>query len=295
VVASITEAVTRGDHDIEYRIIRPDGLVRWVAGKGQVIRDETGRPARLIGICTDVTERKDVEDQLRRANEAKDEFLGLISHELRTPITTIYGGARLLHSRAGQLDTDSHNSLLADIESESERLHRLVEDLLVLSRLELNQRVATEPVLLQHVIQKAAEASRKRNRQVTADIPAGLPAVAAEPTYLDQVLRNLLSNAEKYSTAGEPIEIAVTRNGATEATVTVSDRGPGVPDEEAERIFDRFFRSKHTAGKVGGAGIGLTVCKRLIEAQAGRIWACPREGGGLAVSFALPLSEEVIE
>ncbi|MGB2695618.1 MAG: PAS domain S-box protein [Dehalococcoidia bacterium] len=292
-IAKIGEAQERGVHEVEYRITRPDGLVRWLAANGRVLLDSAGKPERLIGVCMDITERKRDEERLRRASEAKDEFLGLISHELRTPITTIYGGARLLRTRSADLDQESLSMVFTDIEGEAERLHRLVEDLLVLSRLELDQCVATEPVLLRHVAAKSADASRKRGRDVRVDVPADLPPVAAAPTYLEQVLRNLLSNGEKYSPAGQPIEITARRVQDNGVVIAVSDRGAGVPPEDAERIFERFYRSMHTAKHVGGAGIGLTVCKRLVEAQSGRIWAEPREGGGLTVNFTLPLFEEV--
>jgi PAS domain S-box-containing protein len=283
-------SVRRGVHDVEYRIVLPNGTIRWVAGKGRV-EFQDGQPKRMIGVCLDVTERKAVEDQLRQANEAKDEFLGLVSHELRTPITTIYGGARLLRSRDDILDAGSRTEILMDIEHESERLHRIVEDLLVLSRLELEQRVETEPVLVQHIIRKVADASvqKKPERAIEVSISQPLGPVAGDPTYLEQVLRNLLSNADKYSPIDAPVEIHARQNGANEVVVSVLDHGPAVSSDEIDRIFDRFYRSKHSTKQVGGAGIGLTVCKRLIEAQSGRIWATLREGGGLEVCFALPM------
>jgi len=115
--------------------------------------------------------------------------------------------------------------------------------------------------------------------------------IAAEPHYLEQILRNLLSNADKYSPKDSPIEIAITRRD-DEADIVVLDRGPGISPEESEIIFERFYRSDRTANKAAGIGLGLTVCKRLIEAQAGRIWARPREGGGLEVGVTLPIYKE---
>ena len=292
VTEEIQRALESGTHDIEYRIVLPNGSTRWLAGKGQTLRDEHGRPTGMIGVCMDITARKRVEEQLRLASEAKDEFLGMISHELRTPITTIYGGARLLRTREDELDSASKSAVLADIEQETERLHRIVEDLLVLSRLELDDKIATEPVLLQRVLAKAAGSLRHRLRTVEVDVPDDLEPIAAEQTYLEQVLRNLLSNADKYSPPGLPILMRAHRNGHGEVVVSVIDSGLGVSAEDVESIFERFFRSERTSKKVGGAGIGLTVCKRLIEAQSGRIWARPREEGGLEVSFALPLFKE---
>jgi signal transduction histidine kinase len=127
-------------------------------------------------------------------------------------------------------------------------------------------------------------------RPVDVQVAPDLAAVAGEPTYLEQVLRNLLSNADKYSPAGLPIDVRV-RQANNEIIVSVIDHGPGIEAEERDRIFDRFYRSSN-AKTVSGAGIGLTVCKRLVDAQSGRIWASAADEGGLEVSFALPRFRE---
>ncbi len=237
-------------------------------------------------------EAQEVQEQLRAANEAKDEFLGLVSHELRTPITTIYGGARVLRSRRDKLTEENRLEILEDIEHETERLYRLVEDLLVLARLELGQEIELEPVLIQRVIEKIAKSVEPRmtGHHLELELTEGGPALG-DATYLEQVLRNLVSNAEKYSPAGTAITICA-RAADDEAVVTVLDRGPGISDDEADSIFERFYRSRAAAGRTRGLGLGLTVCKRLIEAQGGRIWARPRAEGGLEVGFAIPLYQE---
>ena len=253
---------------------------------------------RRAGLAVDnsrlYTESQRIQQELRVANEAKDEFLGLVSHELRTPITTVYGGARLLRRRGASLDEESKESVLDDIEHESERLHRIVEDLLVLARIELGQEVPTEPVLVQRVIEKSANAvSRRRpERQLRLHVDEALEPAAASAVYLEQILRNLLSNADKYSPPDEPIELTACQDGSGDIIISVRDHGPGIGAQELELIFERFYRSDRTAKQAGGAGIGLTVCKRLIEAQGGRIWAGTPEGGGLEVSFSLPAYKE---
>jgi GAF domain-containing protein len=236
------------------------------------------------------------QDALRVALEAKDEFLGVMSHELRTPITAIYGGARVLRSRAERLDEESKSRLMEDIEQESERLFRMVENLLVLSRLELGQEVSTEPVLVQRLITKLTSSFKQRRPSRPVVVTAGddLPPVAAEPHYLEQILRNLLSNADKYSPAERPIEVEAKAGDDRVAEISVLDRGAGIAPDEIDLIFDRFYRSDRTATQAAGIGLGLTVCKRLAEAQAGRIWARPREGGGLQVGITLPLCKEEI-
>jgi len=259
----------------------------------RLAEDLAHRAALAVDNAGLYTESQRIQEELRVANEAKDEFLGLVSHELRTPITTIYGGARLLRARGANLDADSQREVIEDIEYEAERLHRIVEDLLVLARVELGQEVITEPILIQRVAEKTVTAlsKSKPGRHIALNLPDDLPTVRASGIYLEQVLRNLVNNSDKYSPAEHTIELEA-RADDEEVVVSVMDRGPGLPSEELDLIFERFYRSSGTAKQAGGAGIGLTVCKRLLEAQNGRIWAESRPDGGLVVSFSLPLYRE---
>lgn len=238
---------------------------------------------------------QEAQEELRRAAEAKDEFLGMMSHELRTPITSLFGGSKILRARGDRLDATARDELMHDIEVESERLYRIVEDLLTLSRVELGQKVETQPVLLQRAAEKLiAEFERKgSSRPYVRELPEDLPPVRGEPTYIEQVLRNLLSNAEKYSPdLRTPIEVRVRRDGEDRIALSVLDSGTGLSAGEAEKIFDRFYRSSRTSRTTRGVGMGLTVCRRLVEAQSGTIWANPRPEGGLEVTFSLPADIE---
>ena len=228
--------------------------------------------------------------ELERANQAKDEFLGLVSHELRTPITIILGNASTLQTRADHLDPESKEAALRDIRDESERLHRIVENMLVLARTDAPTEIEVEPVLVGRALRSLAErhAKRFRNREVTCRIDDDLPPVAAVSTYIELVVTNLLSNAEKYSPRTEPIEIAAYASG-DDVTVAVRDRGYGVEPDEIDQLFDPFFRARRLSTSAAGVGIGLTVCKQLVELQGGRIEVLPREGGGTEVRFSLPI------
>jgi signal transduction histidine kinase/HAMP domain-containing protein len=228
-------------------------------------------------------------ERLQEANEAKDEFLAMLSHELRTPITTIYGGARLLKVRRSQLPENAIEEMITSVAEESEHLYRLVEDLLALARTEMSREVEVEPVSIPSIIEQAAsDLGRRSSRDLAIQIDEGVPDVIAEPTYLLHVIYNLLSNAEKYSPPDDPIEVQVTLED-DEVFIRVMDRGPGVPEEELPQIFDRFFRSADVSkSQLPGKGLGLTVCRRLVEALSGRIWAVNRDGGGFEVGFALP-------
>jgi two-component system sensor histidine kinase KdpD len=220
----------------------------------------------------------------------------VLSHELRTPVTTIFGGSRVLSREDSGLDEPTRREILADVADEAERLKRLVEDVVALNRFgESDADLGREPVLLQRVVPivVASEEERWPGIKFTTDIPPGLPTVVADPTYLEQVIRNLLANAAKYSGQGATVEVVVDSGpGEDEVAVCVRDDGPGIEPDEADRLFDLFYRSPRTAGSTTGAGIGLFVCSRLVRAMGGRVWARPLPAGGSEFAFALRVMHE---
>jgi two-component system sensor histidine kinase KdpD len=235
--------------------------------------------------------------EARRSRIMRDAFIGVLSHELRTPVTSIYGSSKLLARTGSTLEEETRQDVLADIESESERLFRLVEDLLVLARFERGAgRVGQEPLLLQRVVPIVVRSERSRwpGTSFETEIAPGLPTVQGEPTYVEQVLRNLLSNAAKYGGDSGRVQVVVEAL-EDEVEVRVLDEGPGFPAEESSRLFELFYRSPLTSAKAGGAGIGLFVCKRLIEAMGGRIWARPGDRGGAEFGFTLKVFSEESE
>jgi signal transduction histidine kinase len=186
------------------------------------------------------------------------------------------------------LDAETSAGILNDIERESNRLSRMLENLLALSRAELDREITVEPVLLQRMLPKFVESlDVGRDRELIYRAEGDPPAVSGEPSYIEHVVRNLVTNAVKYSPPDGPIEV-VLQGQPDGATVTVLDRGFGVGEGEASRIFESFYRSERTAKLASGAGLGLAVCKRLVESMQGDVWAKPREGGGLEVGFRLP-------
>jgi signal transduction histidine kinase len=293
-------------------------IVRHGAGIGLVEVDSTEIDAfsaadedllaSVVGVLAGHVELAAHHDEQKRANALREAFIGVISHELRTPITTIYGLSRVLRQRGEELDADVRSQSIVDIEAESDRLYRLVEDLLVLSRAE-GGRVdfEAEPINLGRLAQRIveAEAERRPDRRYEIRKPPGLALIEAEPTYVEQVIRNLLTNATKYSSVPDPIEVDIEivedapgvdvlgdrSSGRSEAVVRVLDRGIGIDDETSAHAFELFFRTKEATRIASGAGIGLFVCRQLIEAMGGRTWLLPREGGGTEAGFALPLTD----
>jgi two-component system sensor histidine kinase KdpD len=226
---------------------------------------------------------------IRRRQVVRDAFLGVLSHELRTPITTIYAASKVLARPSSKLADETRREMFEDIRMEAERLHRLVEDVIALTRFgDEGGDVGDEPVLLQRILPGvvASETARWPAATFELEVPVGLPTVIADPTYVEQVVRNMLSNAAKYGGGGVTIDVAAEAT-EDEVTVRIVDDGPGFPAEEADRLFERFFRSPTTAGRASGAGIGLFVCARLIHAMGGRIWAAPRPAGGAEFGFSL--------
>jgi PAS domain S-box-containing protein len=246
----------------------------------------TNREETIV-VMRDVTEA-------RRREAVRETFIGVLSHELRTPVTTIFGGAKLLARDSSTLDEETKRGIFRDIHDEAERLQRLVEDVVALNRFADDVGdVGWEPVLLQRLVPRVATSEEDRWPGVHFEvrIAHGLPTVTADPTYVEQVIRNLVSNAAKYGGSGSTVTITV-EAGDGEVLVRVLDDGPGFPPEETSRLFELFYRSPGTATTAGGAGIGLFVCARLVAAMGGRIWAAPREGGGAEFGFALTELDE---
>jgi len=263
---------------------------RWIELATYPVNVGVGTPpsgGETIVVMRDVTEA-------RRREAVRETFIGVLSHELRTPVTTIFGGAKLLARPSSTLDEETTRGIFRDIHDEAERLQRLVEDVVALNRFgDESGDVGAEPVLLQRLIPHVVSSEEGRWPGVTfqIDLEPGLPTVTADPTYTEQVVRNLLSNAAKYGGAGSTVRI-VAEPGEGEVIVRVLDDGPGFPAEETNRLFELFYRSPGTAGAASGAGIGLFVCARLIAAMGGRIWAGPRDEGGAEFGFALTELEE---
>ena len=264
--------------------------------------------AAVVGVLAGHVELAAHHEEQKRSNALREAFIGVISHELRTPITTIYGLSRLLRQRGESLAAEVQRQAIVDIEAESDRLFRLVEDLLVLSRAEGGKvEFEAEPISLGRLAERIvdAEAERRPDRVFEVRLPSALALIEAEPTYVEQVIRNLLTNAAKYSAAPEKIEVeieivegppanevlAADGRSRSEAVLRVLDRGIGVDDETIAQAFDLFFRTREASRIASGAGIGLFVSRQLIEAMGGRTWLLPREGGGTEAGFALPLAD----
>ena len=295
---------TGTEYTSEFRMRHRDGAYRWNFGRTVPVRSDAGGIERWISVSMDIHDRKTAEEEahrtaeeLRRANAAKDEFLALVSHELRTPVTTIFGNARILLSQGHQIAAEDARTALEDVEEEAERLRRIIENMLVLARFQTTDEIETEPMPLRQILSHIVDAFRARYplRHIELTIESNVPRlVTAQPTYFELVMNNLLSNAAKYSPSDNLIEVRVSARGDS-VEFRVLDRGSGFNADEIDQLFSPFYRSEAAREHSGGVGIGLTVCKRLMEAQGSRIWATPRSGGGAEFGFTLPAEDPVPE
>ena len=225
-------------------------------------------------------------EKLRRANVVKDEFIGMVSHELRTPITVILGNAQVL-LKTLPLHPGPHRDALMDIRMEAERLRRVVTNLLSFAAGDTPPSI--DALSLSAIVRRSVQDHRSRfaHRTIQTAFADNDSPILGNEGYIEQALGNLLINAERYSPRDSVIELVVASHEGW-PSVTVKDRGIGILDTDVERVFEPFYRAS-SATKAGPAvGIGLTVSKRLIEAQGGYIWARSREGGGAEFGFALP-------
>lgn len=249
------------------------------------LRNARGQITQAVVVCQDIT-------RLREAEQLKDDFISLVSHELRTPLTSIHGGARLLADQRDVLDEETQHDLLKDIVIESDRLERMLSNMLSLTAIQAGRLEAnTEPVLIAPIARKVAAevASRSPRHDFAVNLPPDTPPIEADPELLSQVLRNLYENAVKYSPAGGTIRTSASFEGER-VQIQVSDQGVGIAREHVPYVFERFRRAGADP-TVRGMGLGLYLSRSLIEAQNGEISASsPGPGQGATFAVTLPVA-----
>ena len=288
----ISQQAVRGEreYDTEFRVLWPDGSVHWLKADGQVFHDEAGHPVRMVGVNYDITERKRAEDELRRSNAELEQFAYVASHDLQEPLRAVAGMVQLLQKRyQGQIDERADEYISHAVEA-SRRMQRLINDLLAFSR--LDRRVQPfEPVdagdCLQLALKNLQLTIRESRASITYD---SLPTVTADRLQLTQLFQNLINNAIKFRGQQQPqIHISAV-NMATAWQFAVRDNGIGIEPQYFERIF-QVFQRLHTRQDYPGTGIGLALCKKIVERHGGVIWVESELGQGSTFYFTLPLGE----
>ncbi len=250
------------------------------------VRDEEGRKRGVVAIMTDIT-------HIRVVERMKSAFVSTVSHELRTPLTSIKGFvSTLLSDEEGYFDLETRREFLQIIDQETDRLKRLIDDLLNLSRIESGRalEIRWKQIDLHEVVNRIVEAQKTYTDKHTfvVDLPEDLPPVMADEDKVEQILTNLLSNAVKYSPNGGEIRVAARDTGQF-VEISVSDQGIGIPPDKIDKIFERFYRmDDRDTREAGGTGIGLYLTRHLVMAHGGKIWVESEVGKGSTFYFTLP-------
>jgi signal transduction histidine kinase len=270
---------------VEGLLARPGGSRVAVSITYSPLYDEEGRLAQVIANVVDIT-------RFREAEEMKSTFVSVISHELKTPVALIKGYANTLARDDARWDSATLREGLQVIGEESDRLNALINNLLDASRIQAGAfKLEKGDVLISKLAERVVESFRiqAENHRFLLDFSADFPYVSGDEERLRQVLNNLVSNAIKYSPAGGEIQVGGWSDGAS-ATIYVADQGIGIPVEEQGKLFQRFYRVDSSLRRsTQGAGLGLFLCKSIVEAHGGRIWLRSEPGKGTTVFFTLPL------
>jgi PAS domain S-box-containing protein len=284
-----------GGFNVEFRVRWSDGSLHWLRDQGKVFYDEAGSPLFMTGACVDITVRKHDEEELREADQKKDQFLALLAHELRNPLAPLRNGLQVMRLA----DDGKTNAEIRDMmERQLSHMVRLIDDLLDISRLSQNKlHLQKARVLLSEVIGNSIESARPAIQAADHKLSVSLPS---EPIYLDgdltrlaQVFANLLTNSAKYTEPGGHISISA-QSRDSEIEISVRDDGIGIPPEALFHIFDMFSQVDRSIERTtGGLGIGLALVKGIVEMHGGNIHAWS-DGPGLGSTFTvtLPLSRQ---
>ena len=274
----------------EFRIIHPLRGVRWIHSAGSIERDSTGRALEMRGISIDISRIKQVEEELREADQRKNEFLATLAHELRNPLAPIRNGLELLRLAQNGDVAERARSMM---DRQLKQMVRLIDDLLEVSRITRGKiQLNREPLNLEHALHSAVEMSKPlidaAGHRLWVNLPSEPMIVNGDLTRLAQVFGNLLNNAAKYTNPGGDIWLSA-HGGEGVANISVRDNGIGITDAMLPRIFEMFTQADHASQHTqGGLGIGLSIAKRLIEMHGGALVA-KSEGAGRGSEFCVEL------
>lgn len=285
----------RESYGIEKRLVHRSGRLIWVWVTVSLLRLESGEPRFALGHVQDISERKATEEALReaqadleRSNAELDQFAYVASHDLKEPLILVAAYARMLEQRhASALDDDGRH-FLAGMRDETARMKAMIDDLLAFSRLETDAGDSVSVDLADAV----SAAIRTLGPQLEecgghVEVQPGLPTVEGSASHFERLFRNLIANALKFRADESPrVEVVAEREGE-DWTIAVCDNGIGIDPARAERIFEVFQRL-HGQERYPGTGMGLAICRRIVERHGGQIWVEPRPGGGSVFRFTLP-------
>lgn len=301
VFASVQRALNEAvPHDVEYRIVAPDGTVRWCEGKGRV-EYEDGRPTRMAGVCMLVTRRKEAElakiEAAEESNRLKDEFLAVLSHELRSPLNAILGWVQMLES--GELSPARTRQAIEVIGRNARLQGHLIEDILDVSRiitgkLDIDLVAVSMPQVVDTAVSAVAPVAVAKGVRLETTVAATVPSVHGDVRRLHQVLNNVLTNAVKFTPAGGLVQVHCDADDR-QVRIEVRDSGEGIDPDFLPLVFERFRQGDSRLTRAhDGLGLGLAIAKHLVEAHGGQIRASsPGRGLGTTMEIRLPIAHTV--
>ena len=271
----------------EHQIVRPDGRRVDIGASYGVIRDERHRTVRVVAVLRDISRQKELQRMW-------SEFVSTVSHELRTPLALIKGYVATLLRPDLTMDDGKRRRFLSSVDTASDRLGRLIDNLLSASQLEAGSlRMNYQPLDLGEVIRQVVTQMKRHppKHRFQVEVPPKGLSLRADRDKVVQVLINMISNAIKYSPAGSPITIVSRVDEDSDMMRTsIADQGEGIPVDQLERIFEKFYRvTEGSSGTKPGVGLGLYICRTIVEAHGGLTWAESEPGKGSTFVFTLPL------
>ncbi|MET0262414.1 MAG: ATP-binding protein, partial [Rariglobus sp.] len=269
------------------------GRTTWLEITGTTIQSQgSSRGPWTLFVLHDITKQKKLE-------AVRKDFVANVSHELRTPLSVIKGYVETLVDGHHDISVDDRERFLKTIQRHTERLNTLLEDLLVLSRLEsINPGLHRETVNLQSLLASIIDDYHSRpasaGHELNLEVDPAIGPLLVDPLKITQVIENLLDNALKYSPKGSRIHLSARLQGLGEVIVTLRDNGPGIPEADLPHLFERFYRvDKGRSREKGGTGLGLSIVKHIVQLHGGRVWVESKAGQGTAFSLSLPSQAKI--
>src|SRR4030043_266412 len=291
--------------DIEYTFLTKGGKEFYGELSAAILRDISGNPLGFIGITRDVTKRKQAQDRLQEIyrleknlrQQLEDEmrrrveFTRTLAHELKTPLTPMLISSQTLEA---ELKDELLLGLATNIRRGALNLNSRIDELLDIARGEIGiLKLKAEPLdilqLLREVVDYVSPVASDRGQTIVTELPSSLPLVRADEVRLRQIVLNLLNNALKFTQPGGRIVLRANQSGDS-MVVEVEDNGPGIDEEAQKHLFEPYHRMEANTERLSGLGLGLVLCKTLVELHGGKIWAKSQRGKGSIFAFSIPLN-----
>ncbi|BAY19069.1 two-component sensor histidine kinase [Anabaenopsis circularis NIES-21] len=299
VFAELSQILQQDYYSLEYRFLHKNGTYRWVSDQGKLVRDDTGNPVEMVGYLADITQRKQLEQELRIAlekekelNELKSRFVSMTSHEFRTPLSTILSSSELLEHYRYKWTEEKQITHLHRIQAAVKRINEMLNDVLVIGKAEAGK-LEYRPTAFDlvayctHIIE---EAQLNQNNRCCIYFSSQYSSISCcmDEKLLGHILHNLLSNAIKYSPEGSTVKLTLACEHG-QAILEIQDRGIGIPPEDLPHLFESFHRAKNV-GNILGTGLGLAIVKKCIDIHQGIITVTSSLGVGTTFTVTLPLN-----